>query len=166
MPAVQSKRPTARIVAGKVTITDFSQVYQSEPSARVALIRTGVPAQDAKRLLERLNVSQGPILKSLNLSTATLNRKAGKAENLSPEDSERIVGMSKLIGQVEVMIKESGVAQSGVLDDFDAAHWVANWLQTPVAALGGSRPVDYMDTMEGQGMVSTLLAQMQSGAYA
>jgi putative toxin-antitoxin system antitoxin component (TIGR02293 family) len=161
MPAVQPKPKTVPVAAGKVTITDFSQVYQSEPSARVALIRTGVPAQDAKRLLERLNVSQGPVLKSLNLSTATLNRKAGKAENLSPEDSERIVGMSKLIGQVETM-----VAQSGNPEGFDAAHWVANWLQTPVAALGGSRPVDYMDTMEGQGMVSTLLGQMQGGAYA
>jgi len=166
MPAVQPKQGTAPVVAGKVTITDFAKVYQSEPSARVALIRIGVPAQDAKRLLERLNVSQGPVLKSLNLSTATLNRKAGKAENLSPEDSERIVGMSKLIGQVEVMVKESGVAPSARLEGFDAAHWVANWLQTPVAALGGSRPVDYMDTMEGQGMVATLLAQMQSGAYA
>jgi len=144
-----------------VTVVDFSQVYQSEPSARVALIRGGVPAQDAKRLLERLNVSQGPVLKSLNLSTATLNRKASKAENLSPEDSERIVGMAKLIGQVETM-----VGQSGALEGFDAAHWVATWLQTPVAALGGGRPVDYMDTMEGQGMVATLLAQMQSGAYA
>ena len=166
MPAVQPKPKTSRAVAGKVTITDFSKIYQSEPSARVALIRLGVPAQDAKRLLERLNVSQGPVLKSLNLSTATLNRKAGKAENLSPEDSERIVGMSKLIGQVEVMLKDSGTEQSDAADGFDAAHWVANWLQTPVAALGGSRPVDYMDTMEGQGMVSTLLAQMQSGAYA
>ena len=162
--ATAQRKPKSTVVSPAklpVTVTDFLQVYQSEPSARVALIRAGVPAQDAKRLLERLNVSQGPVLKSLNLSTATLNRKASKAENLSSEDSERIVGMSKLIGQVETM-----VAQSGTAERFDSARWVANWLQTPVPALGGSRPVDYMDTMEGQGMVSALLAQMQSGAYA
>ena len=33
-------------------------------------------------------------------------------------------------------------------------------------ALGGERPVELMDTMEGQTLVSNLLAQMQSGAYA
>ena len=33
-------------------------------------------------------------------------------------------------------------------------------------ALGGARPIDLMDTMEGQALVSTTLAQLQSGAYA
>ena len=36
----------------------------------------------------------------------------------------------------------------------------------PVPALGGARPIDLMDTMEGQALVSTTLAQLQSGAYA
>jgi len=144
-----------------ISLVDFAGVYQSDPSDRVAMIRAGVPATDAKKLLEKLDVSQGAVLKSLNLSTATLNRKVSKGEALSAEDSERIVGMSKLIGQVQTMVE-----QSGAPDGFDAVKWVAGWLQTPVAALGGGRPVDYMDTMEGQGMVSALLARMQSGAYA
>jgi hypothetical protein len=32
--------------------------------------------------------------------------------------------------------------------------------------LGGDKPADYMDTIEGQRIVANLLAMMQSGAYA
>ncbi len=35
-----------------------------------------------------------------------------------------------------------------------------------MAALGGKRPADLMDTAEGQAIVSNLVARMQSGAYA
>jgi len=43
---------------------------------------------------------------------------------------------------------------------------MSRWLNEPLAALGGARPIDLMDTMEAQGVVSTALAHMQSGAYA
>jgi uncharacterized protein (DUF2384 family) len=33
-------------------------------------------------------------------------------------------------------------------------------------ALGGVRPLDLMDTMEGQSLVAETLARIQSGAYA
>jgi uncharacterized protein (DUF2384 family) len=39
-------------------------------------------------------------------------------------------------------------------------------MSAPVPALGGTRPLDLMDTMTGQALVSQVLAQMQSGAYA
>jgi uncharacterized protein (DUF2384 family) len=34
------------------------------------------------------------------------------------------------------------------------------------AAPGGVRPLDLLDTTEGEALVSTILAQIQSGAYA
>ena len=40
------------------------------------------------------------------------------------------------------------------------------WLTEPLPALGGSRPADLMDTMEGQSLVAAALAKIQSGAYA
>ncbi|MEO9190059.1 MAG: MbcA/ParS/Xre antitoxin family protein [Acetobacteraceae bacterium] len=43
---------------------------------------------------------------------------------------------------------------------------MSHWLNDPLPALGGARPIDLMDTMEGQTLVSTTLAQLQSGAYA
>jgi hypothetical protein len=51
-------------------------------------------------------------------------------------------------------------------EGFDAAAWMSRWLNDPLPALGGMRPIDHMDTVEGRALVSTTLAKLQSGAYA
>jgi putative toxin-antitoxin system antitoxin component (TIGR02293 family) len=150
----------ARVKKG-LSVVNFSGIFHSSPSARVDLIRTGVSADDVKRLQRELDMPQQTFLASVNLSTATLNRKVSQRESLSPQDSERVIGVAKLVGQVQAMVEHSGDPT-----DFNAAKWLAIWLQQPVPALGGVRPIDYMDTMEGQGMVSDILARMQSGAYS
>ena len=80
---------------------------------------------------------------------------------VSPDESERIIGFAKLVGQLEPMIQDSGDPTN-----FDARAWVARWLVEPLPAFGGARPVELMGTMEGQGLVSVVLAKAQSGAYA
>jgi hypothetical protein len=50
--------------------------------------------------------------------------------------------------------------------NFNAAKWLARCLDTPNPALGGKCPVEYMHLLEGQELLSTLLDQAQSGAYA
>ena len=97
----------------------------------------------------------------LKISPATVSRRAAAGGSLPPDASERVIGVAKLIGQVQSMMEESGDPSR-----FDAAAWLADWLKAPLPAFGGARPIDYMDTMEGQAMVSDTLAQMQSGAYA
>lgn len=144
-----------------VALTDFGNMYKSSPARRVGLIRHGVRAIEVKDMAGLMATPQERIFKILKLSTATVNRKASRDEALSPDDSERVVGMSNLIGQVQIMVE-----QSGRPDGFDAAKWVARWLEEPVPALDGECPASYMDTMEGQRLVSSLLATMQSGAYA
>ncbi|MGV3551535.1 type II RES/Xre toxin-antitoxin system antitoxin [Rhizobium sp.] len=155
-----SKRARQKDLA-LVSVSDFDEVFHAQAPQRIRLIREGVRARDVKDLQERLGMPQSVFLDSLRLSTATLNRKASKQENLSPEDSERVLGVSKLIGQVSEMVRRSGNP-----DGFDAARWLAGWLQQPVPALAGARPLDFLDTLEGQGMVSDILARMQSGAYS
>jgi putative toxin-antitoxin system antitoxin component (TIGR02293 family) len=144
-----------------VALTDFGNMYKSSPAGRVRLIRQGVRAIEVKDMVGLMATPQERIFKILKLSTATVNRKASRDEALSPDDSERVVGMANLIGQVQIMVE-----QSGRPDGFDAAKWVARWLEEPVPALDGECPASYMDTMEGQRLVSNLLATMQSGAYA
>ena len=144
-----------------IKLTDFHSMYSSTPDIRVKLIRQGVRAVEVKDMVRMMSTPQDRIFKFLRLSTATINRKASRNEELSAEDSERVVGMSNLIGQVQTMVEQSGNTQG-----FDAAKWVAHWLEEPIPALGGECPASYMDTMEGQKIVSTLLARMQSGAYA
>lgn len=136
-------------------------LYQASPLERIALIKQGVPAADVKRLFSDLNLGQGVGFKALNLPTATVNKKAKAGAVLTSEESERVIGLARLVGQLEAMVEESG-DRAG----FDAHAWIARWLTEPLPAFGGARPVDLIDTMEGQGLVASALARLQSGAYA
>jgi putative toxin-antitoxin system antitoxin component (TIGR02293 family) len=125
------------------------------------MIKHGLPATEAKRVIADLAIGQGTALKALKLSPATVNKKAKQEHTLSAAESERVIGIIRLVGQLEAMIQESGDPEG-----FDAASWMSRWLQEPLPSLGGTRPIDLMDTMEGQALVSTALAQVQGGAYA
>jgi hypothetical protein len=87
----------------------------------------------------------------------------GDAKPLPSEDRDnsRALGLACLVGHVQAIAQESGDPAG-----FDAAQWVAQWLEEPLPALGGKRLADLMDTAEGQSIVSNLVARVQSGAYA
>jgi len=152
-----ASRAAAKYKAPKLS---YLSVYRASPLERIALIKRGIPAVEAKRLFIDLPIGQSAGFKALNLSTATVNRKAKQGDMLSPEESERVVGFAKLVGQLEAVIQESGDPTG-----FDARAWMARWLAEPLPALGGARPADLIDTMEGQALVSSVLAMLQSGAY-
>jgi uncharacterized protein (DUF2384 family) len=82
-------------------------------------------------------------------------------DRVTPDDWDRVIGVAKLLGQLRAMIEESGEP-----DGFEANAWLSRWLREPAPALGGARPLDLMDTVEGQSLVSRTLAQMQGAAYA
>lgn len=138
----------------------YGQLFRAAPMERIALIRRGVPAAEAKVWLEMGPLGRSAALQALDLPVATFNRKVKAGGTLSQAESERVVGFARLVGQVEAMVEEAGEAQG-----FDAKAWLAGWLVTPVAALGGAVPLDLLGTMEGQALVSQVLAQMASGAY-
>jgi putative toxin-antitoxin system antitoxin component (TIGR02293 family) len=141
--------------------TWYALVYKASPTDRITWIREGVPASQAKRLFDDLHIQQGVGFKALDLPPATVNKKAKEGGVLSRAESERVIGFAKLVGQLEAIIEESGDPKN-----FDAGAWLARWLTEPLPAFGGVRPADLMDTMEGQALVSSALAKLQSGAYA
>lgn len=79
----------------------------------------------------------------------------------SNDDSIRLLGKARLIGRVQKMVAESGDPEG-----FDAAAWVAQWLETPLPAVGGETPEKFMGTAGGQALVTTILARMQWGSYS
>lgn len=149
-PRVETVRPFA-----------YLDLYRASPIDCVGFIKNGVPARMMKLFITELHVDQKVMFGALNLKAATVNKKAAKNQPLSTEDSERVVGLVKLVGQLEAMIEESGDPQG-----FDAPKWLSTWLREPSPAMGGVKPIDLLDTMEGQAMVSQALAQIQSGAFA
>lgn len=142
-------------------IYSFVDVFRAEPLTRVRMIKDGLPADYLDQLSRRMKMPKERLLPTLGIAPATVSRKVREAKPLSSDDSERALGMARLVGQVEAMVEDSGNPEG-----FSAAEWVAQWLEEPLPALGGRRPSDLMDTAEGQAMVSNLLARMQGGAYA
>jgi putative toxin-antitoxin system antitoxin component (TIGR02293 family) len=163
MPRSRSPTQAGRAVAAKRQRARLSYLaaYRASPLERISMIKHGIRATEAKRIIAELAIGQGAALKALKLSPATVNKKAKKDQTLSPGESERVIGFARLVGQLEAAIQESGNPEG-----FDAIAWMSRWLNDPIPALGGARPIDLMDTMEGQALVSTTLAQLQSGAYA
>lgn len=140
---------------------NFVELYRADPMERVDLVKHGVPARSVEEIARRMAVSKERLVGTLGLARATVDRKARDGQRLSAQESSRVVGVARLVGQVQAMVDESGDTHG-----FDAAHWVARWLEEPLPALGGRRPAELMDTFEGQAIVSDLLARAQSGAYA
>lgn len=128
---------------------------------RVEMVKAGLPASLLATLASDMQVPRERLYAWLGIPRTTANRKLRDGEPLSQDESERTLGLATLVGQVQRI-----VAESGSPDGFDAARWTAAWLDEPNAALGGQTPGGFMDTADGRTLVSGLVAQMQSGAYA
>jgi putative toxin-antitoxin system antitoxin component (TIGR02293 family) len=152
---------TAKPAARQAITANGTQISRLDPQARIALIRQGLPASMIGKLSLRMGMSKENLLSSLGLSRATISRKEKDATVLSKDESERVLGVETLIGIVQTMVEQSGDPTG-----FDAARWVSDWLTKPLPALAGAAPASYMDTFEGQRLVTELLSMSQSGAYA
>lgn len=157
------KTVAVKRAGAEIFTTNFAEAYLAPGISIVERVRVGVPAREVMELSTRMGFAQSRIVEMLDIPSSTLRRKMKNMEVLDKSSSERLIGLERLIGQVEVMMKESG---DETRQDFNAASWVAGWLEQPMPALGGRKPGDYLDTNEGQRYISQLLGQMQSGAYA
>lgn len=156
-------RPGGHLSKGQKppSVTDFAGVYRLLPTERIEIVKNGIPAGEVLKIAKTMGRPKERLFKVLGLPRATIDRKARANQRLTVEQAERVIGLSKLVGQVQVMVEQSG-DPSG----FDAAKWVADWLDKPLPALGGRFPAEYMDTAEGRELISSLLAKIQCGAYA
>jgi len=139
----------------------FSALYRLEPLETVAAVKRGVPARFLMRIIRDMAMPKHYVVQTLGLAPSTAMRKMESDATLNLDESERVLGMGKLIGQVQTIVEESGDPAG-----FDAAKWVAEWIKTPQRALGGKRPDELLDTADGRQLVSDLIARQQSGAYS
>jgi putative toxin-antitoxin system antitoxin component (TIGR02293 family) len=139
----------------------FTKIWRMRAVERSALVKNGAPSDFVVYLSHEMGMPRERVYKALNLPRSTVERKLQAHTGMSQDESERLIGLSKLIGQVENMVRESGDMRG-----FSAAKWFAHWMAQPSAALGGRAPEELLDTADGRDAVSQLLAQMQSAAYA
>jgi putative toxin-antitoxin system antitoxin component (TIGR02293 family) len=160
-PATHHERTVTGWPKEKARRSDYLTLYRAAPIDRIKRVKAGVSAAEAKAILSDLAIPSARISAVLGIPLSTLNRKAKVAQKLSTDEGERVLGLAKLVGQVQAMVEDSGDPKG-----FDARAWTAQWLNAPLPALGGVRPIDLMDTMEGQSLVSDTLSRIQSGTYA
>ena len=141
--------------------TAYAAAEQLGRLERIHTVQDGVPARLLAALADDMGIARDLLLRWLGLSRATANRKIRDDRLLNQDESERTLGIARLIGSVERVVAESG-APAG----FDAPLWTAQWLQAPSPALGGHAPAEFMSTADGRALAASLIAQMQSGAYA
>ncbi|MEO7367886.1 MAG: antitoxin Xre/MbcA/ParS toxin-binding domain-containing protein [Gemmatimonadaceae bacterium] len=139
----------------------FGRLYSFEPLKRIAMVKEGAPSALIPFLADGMAITRDRLYRITGVARATVDRKIHAGLRLSQDETERMLGVALLIGHAEKIVSESGESSK-----FDAGKWIATWLDRPNAALGGRCPSTLMDTFEGRDIVSTLLAQMQSGAYA
>ena len=137
------------------------RLFLSSVVERVNVVRDGVPARYVTVLAARMGMPKDRFYRTLGLMRPTIDRKVRASTLLNQDESERVVGLACLVGQAQSLVQDSGDSE-----EFNAARWVAAWLEQPLPALGDKQPGEFMDTAEGRGLVSDLLAQQQSGVYA
>lgn len=140
--------------------SQFAVLYRAEAFDRVKLVKAGLPASLLEHLSAEMAIPRSKLYAMMGLPRATVERKVNQEGLLNKDESEHVLGFARLVGQVETIVRESGNPEG-----FDAAKWTAAWLDRSHAALGGKRPAELMDTADGRGIVSDLVARMQSGAY-
>lgn len=141
--------------------TGFTDLFAMPPLDRADLVKKGAPSDMVGVISREMDISKERFVRIVGLPRATVTRKIASRTDLSADESERLVGLAKLIGQVEAMVRECG-APAG----FKPAKWFGEWIARPVPALGGRKPEEFLDTSDGREAIGKLLAQMQSGAYA
>jgi putative toxin-antitoxin system antitoxin component (TIGR02293 family) len=151
--------PLQNLIAGQATA--YGVITSLDLVDRIGMLKAGLPAKLLATLASDMHVPRERLYAWLGIARTTANRKLKGNEVLSQDEGERALGITSLVGQVQKIVSESGNA-----DGFDAARWTADWLEQPNDALGGRRPGEFMDTADGRALVSGLVAQMQSGAYA
>ena len=99
---------------------NYLDLFRAEPRARIRMVKAGLPAASAKRIISDLDMRGADAAEALHVPISTINRKAKNQDVLSCDESERFIGLARLIGQVQAMLNWiatcQGIVEHGVSD--------------------------------------------------
>lgn len=132
-----------------------------DPMQRIERLREGLETGTLVEISKAIGRPVAELLELLQLSPGSPVTVRNKNARLTTQESERVLAFLRIIQSVEDMVANGGDNLS-----FDAPRWTANWFARPCPALGGRRPADLADTLEGYRVLNQLIAQLSSGAYS
>lgn len=111
--------------------------------------RSGVSGSAIKTGSKRID--RALFIKLMNTSSSNLSRLYSK-KSLNTSDSEEILDTFCVVA-----------AAIAIWDDIDRA---LVWLNTPIPALAGDKPIDLFDTFSGRKWVSEVLSKIEQGEFS
>ncbi|HET8649205.1 MAG TPA: antitoxin Xre/MbcA/ParS toxin-binding domain-containing protein [Gemmatimonadales bacterium] len=140
---------TASTVAAKLGgRTVLKRQVQSEIEL-ARLVRAGLPVGALTHFLRWIAAGE---LYPLVGSPRTLQRKRASGTRLSPDESDRLARVARLLTRAEAAL---GSTDRGL-----------HWLRRENRALGGARPLDLLDSDAGALAVERVLGRIEHGVYS
>lgn len=143
------------------TYAIYLDVVQATAEERIDRVRRGLLPNLAMQLAHDLRIADHSLALYLGLNRATLRRKLAEHERLGGPESEGLLALATLAGNVIMASRQPQVTQAIVGDPLG---WLGRWMRTPMAGLDGRAPIQYMDVVEGRTLVAERLASALSPA--
>jgi len=128
----------------------LGRILADETELRSA-IREGLPQRVVGSVMDSAGLTLKDLSRSLNLSPRSLQRR-GRQGRLAPHESDRVYRLARTVALARHYI-----------GDKDSA---ARWLKRPNRALGGSTPLELLDTEAGARAVENLLGRIAYGGIS
>ncbi len=141
---------TARLVealGGRAVISGRSPDHD----ALINRVRSGLPYSALEALATRFEIPRDRLVRVLNLPLRTLARRK-KERRLRADESDRLIRLARIATCAE--------------DVLGSREKATAWLQKPNRALGGTNPLDRLDTEIGEQQVEQLLLRIAHGVYS
>ncbi|HEY3935006.1 MAG TPA: antitoxin Xre/MbcA/ParS toxin-binding domain-containing protein [Gemmatimonadales bacterium] len=118
------------------------------------LVRAGLPAQSLDHVLDELSPAVAPQADIYRVvgNIRTLQRKRTAHTRLSPDESDRLARLARI------------VVRAG--DALGSAPVAYHWLAKANRALGGSTPLSLLDSDAGTLAVEQVLGRIEHGVYS
>jgi putative toxin-antitoxin system antitoxin component (TIGR02293 family) len=127
--------------------------YLHSPTTQVIeKVRMGFEVSLVGEYAKRIGIPKEDMFVLINLSRSTAHRMEQSNKVMDRLRSDAFAGAARVIEKARDMLGSDEAAR--------------NWLLTPVPALNFKTPQEWLDTSDGRQIVSSLLDQIQSGAYA
>ncbi len=120
-----------------------------DPAAYINAVRSGLPGELVKRAVKILD-NRELFVRILGTTSSNLSR-FYRLKKMNPSASEEMLDTIRLFKQAVELF-----------GDLESAK---EWLNTPVPALKGEKPVSLLDTYEGRRWVSQVLKKIEFGEF-
>lgn len=134
----------------KAMPAQVSAIAALPPLQQIESIRAGIAAQMFDQIALALGVGKEALARTLNINPQTLRKR--KSRVLSPDEAEKSLRVARVFASA-----------TEILGGEDDARY---WLNQNIPALGGKRPLDFLDTDVGTQQVTNLLNCIKWDLYA